>query len=45
MRRELADNFCHYCPDGYDSMACAAEWARESLEKHRPDKREFIYTK
>lgn len=44
VRRELADNFCHYTPD-YDNLSCAAEWARESLEKHRTDKREFLYTR
>ncbi|GFR43830.1 hypothetical protein Agub_g4951, partial [Astrephomene gubernaculifera] len=42
VRRELSDNFCHYTPD-YDRLSCAAEWARESLNKHRGDKREFLY--
>ncbi|PNW75594.1 hypothetical protein CHLRE_12g533000v5 [Chlamydomonas reinhardtii] len=44
VRRELADNFCHYCPT-YDSLEAAAEWARDSLDKHRTDKREFLYTR
>ncbi|PNG99006.1 Deoxyribodipyrimidine photo-lyase, partial [Tetrabaena socialis] len=44
VRRELSDNFCHYTPN-YDSLDCAAAWARESLDKHRVDKREFIYTR
>ncbi len=44
VRRELSDNFCHFTPN-YDSLDCAAEWAKESLEKHRADKREFLYTK
>ncbi|KAG2438770.1 hypothetical protein HXX76_005312 [Chlamydomonas incerta] len=44
VRRELADNFCHYCAT-YDSLAAAAEWARESLDKHRVDKREFLYSR
>ncbi|KAG2453370.1 hypothetical protein HYH02_001594 [Chlamydomonas schloesseri] len=44
VRRELADNFCHYCST-YDSIEAAAEWARESLDKHRTDKREFLYTR
>ena len=45
MRRELSDNFCHHAPDDYDSLGCAAGWARESLDKHRADKREFLYSK
>ncbi|GIL76978.1 hypothetical protein Vretimale_8581 [Volvox reticuliferus] len=44
IRRELSDNFCHYTPN-YDSLDCAAEWARETLEKHRVDKREHLYTR
>jgi len=45
VRRELSDNFCWYEPDGYDSLAGAAGWARDSLELHREDPREHIYTK
>jgi hypothetical protein len=44
VRRELSDNFCHYTPD-YDRLSCAAQWARDSLEAHRGDKREFVYTR
>ncbi|GLC37213.1 hypothetical protein PLESTB_000992000 [Pleodorina starrii] len=44
VRRELSDNFCHYTPN-YDSLSCAAEWAKESLEKHRTDKREHLYSR
>ena len=29
----------------YDNIECAAAWARESLDKHRSDKREHLYTK
>ena len=29
----------------YDSLECAAEWAKESLNVHRADKREFLYTR
>ena len=43
VRRELSDNFCHYEPN-YDSLQCAAVWAQESLEKHRADKREYLYS-
>lgn len=37
VRRELADNFCFYQPK-YDSIECANDWARMSLELHTPDK-------
>ena len=43
VRRELADNFCFYNPD-YDSFNGFHQWAKESLNKHRKDKREFIYS-
>jgi len=45
VRRELSDNFVFYTPDVYDSLDAAAGWARESLELHSADPREFIYTK
>ena len=28
----------------YDSLECAADWAKDSLEKHKGDKREWTYT-
>ncbi len=43
VRRELSDNFCYYHPH-YDSIDCAEPWARESLDKHAQDRREFVYT-
>lgn len=43
VRRELAINFCLY-NDHYDSLDGAAQWARESLEKHRSDPRPEVYT-
>uniref|UniRef100_A0A1D1ZTS8 Deoxyribodipyrimidine photo-lyase n=2 Tax=Auxenochlorella protothecoides TaxID=3075 RepID=A0A1D1ZTS8_AUXPR len=43
IRRELADNFCHYEPE-YDNHKAAANWALESLKLHQKDKREFTYT-
>jgi len=43
VRRELADNFCFYQPH-YDSLKGAAPWARESLELHATDKREYVYS-
>lgn len=45
VRRELSDNFCFYCKDGYDSIdGGAADWAKESLELHERDPRDYIYT-
>jgi len=43
VRRELADNFCHY-NEQYDSLAGAAQWAQDSLAKHAGDPREYVYT-
>ena len=43
VRRELADNFCFYNAN-YDNLGGAAGWARDSLELHSTDKREYIYS-
>lgn len=43
VRKELADNYCHYCKD-YDNINASPEWARKSLDAHRDDKREFVYS-
>lgn len=43
VRKELSDNFCYY-NDSYDSFAGAPTWARATLEKHKIDPREFVYT-
>lgn len=43
VRRELSDNFCYY-NDKYDSIDGAYPWAKETLEKHAKDKREYVYT-
>jgi deoxyribodipyrimidine photo-lyase len=42
VRRELSMNFCHYDPD-YDSLACLPDWARETLETHADDRRDYLY--
>lgn len=42
VRRELAENFCMFCPD-YDSAASFNDWARESLDRHRNDPRDHVY--
>uniref|UniRef100_A0A7S2EMG3 Deoxyribodipyrimidine photo-lyase n=1 Tax=Trieres chinensis TaxID=1514140 RepID=A0A7S2EMG3_TRICV len=44
VRRELSDNFCYYARDSYDSLDAAAEWARDSLDLHASDEREYVYT-
>lgn len=42
VRRELADNFCHFNGD-YDRVAGFPRWARETLERHRTDLRPYQY--
>jgi len=42
VRRELSDNFCYYNPR-YDSFDCFPAWARRTLDKHRTDKRRYVY--
>jgi deoxyribodipyrimidine photo-lyase len=43
VRRELSDNFCYY-NSKYDSFEGFHAWAQKSLNEHRKDKREFIYS-
>ena len=43
VRRELSDNFCYY-NQRYDSVEGFQPWARTTLEKHRSDKRAYLYT-
>lgn len=43
VRRELSDNFCHYCED-YDRFQSFPDWARTTLDLHRGDRRDYIYT-
>lgn len=43
VRRELSDNYCFYVPN-YDSLDAAYDWAKETLNVHRNDKREHLYT-
>ncbi len=43
VRKELADNFCFY-EENYDNLSGAPAWAAESLEKHKNDKRAYIYS-
>lgn len=44
VRRELADNFCHYNPH-YDSPEGYPAWAKKSLLAHKNDPREYVYSK
>jgi deoxyribodipyrimidine photo-lyase len=43
VRRELADNFVLYNPD-YDNLDGIPSWAKKSLDAHRSDTREYLYT-
>lgn len=43
VRRELSDNFCWH-QEQYDSIAGAAVWARDSLNLHEKDMREYLYS-
>lgn len=43
VRRELSDNFCFYNKN-YDSFEGFPEWAKKTLNEHRNDKREFLYS-
>jgi len=43
VRRELADNYCNY-NENYDSFDGFRDWAKQTLNEHRKDKREFIYS-
>jgi deoxyribodipyrimidine photo-lyase len=43
VRKELADNFCYY-DENYDNLDAAPSWARISINKHRDDPREHVYS-
>ena len=43
VRRELADNFCFYQPH-YDTFAGFPAWAQKTLNQHRGDRREYLYS-
>jgi len=43
VRKELADNFCFY-NSNYDLFLGFPDWAKKTLNAHRKDKREFIYS-
>lgn len=43
IRRELSDNFCYY-NQNYDSFEGFPQWAKDSLNQHRNDKRDYLYS-
>jgi deoxyribodipyrimidine photo-lyase len=43
VRRELSDNFCFYNPD-YDRFSGFPAWAQKTLNEHRRDRREYLYS-
>ncbi len=42
VRKELSDNFCYY-NNNYDNFNGFPNWAKETLNKHRQDKRPYLY--
>ena len=44
VRSELSDNFCYYNKN-YDDINGGADWAVKTLNDHKKDKREYIYTR
>ena len=42
VRRELSDNYCLHNPH-YDSFEGIPAWARKTLDRHRGDRREYVY--
>jgi deoxyribodipyrimidine photo-lyase len=44
VRRELAHNFARYTPC-LDSLAALPDWARQTIEAHRADARDPVYTR
>lgn len=43
VRKELSDNFCFY-NDNYDNYEGIPAWAKRSLDNHRTDNRDTIYS-
>lgn len=44
VRKELSDNFCFYNKD-YTSLKAGPRWGQDTLESHRSDIRDFVYTR
>ncbi|MCG7845263.1 MAG: deoxyribodipyrimidine photo-lyase, partial [Methanomassiliicoccales archaeon] len=43
IKKELADNFCLHAPE-YDTTGAYPIWARRSLDQHRSDLRDHLYS-
>jgi deoxyribodipyrimidine photo-lyase len=43
VRKELSDNFCYF-EHNYDNINGFHDWASKTLEIHRTDKRDYIYS-
>ncbi len=43
VRKELSDNYCLYNRN-YDNLENIPDWAEKTIEGHRKDEREFIYS-
>ena len=43
VRKEIADNFCYF-NKSYDSYDGFPNWAKKSLDSHRNDEREYLYS-
>jgi len=43
VRRELSDNYCYY-NSNYDSFIGFPDWAKQTLNDHRADERDFVYS-
>lgn len=43
VRRELSDNYCLFNPD-YDNFSGIPAWASKTLNEHRKDEREYLYS-
>lgn len=44
VRRELADNYCFHNKN-YDKVEGAHAWAQKTIDEHKNDVREYVYTK
>ena len=44
VRRELAVNYVYYTPD-YETFQALPDWAHETLEAHKEDKRDQVYSR
>ncbi len=43
VRKELSDNYCYYNKE-YDNFNGFPEWAKKTIEEHKEDKREYLYS-